>query len=137
MRNEYIARMETDFEILDALPGGHGGARRGAGRKPKTHIKPEAVKDFETARARNESVKADLNELELEIKTKRYLPREAIQQAAATALASLAQGLRSLPDALESSGISPDVCLQVSAAIDHALDDIANDFKMMVDDEIK
>ena len=45
-----------------------GGARPGAGRKPADYVPSEDRLDYEAARARNESAKADLNELELAIK---------------------------------------------------------------------
>ncbi len=129
--------MDFDSDVLDALPksSGHGGARRGAGRKPAGYVKPQEVKDFEIARGRNEAAKASLNELEYKIKTGQHLPREAIQQAAAMALASLAQSLRSIPDALESEGVPPDICEAVSLKIDTTLDSIADDFEMMVGEE--
>ena len=119
-------------EISNRPLNGHGGARRGAGRKSADYEKPQEVKDFDAARARNEMAKAELNELELKIKSREYGPRTAFRQAAATALASIAQTLRSVPDNLERRmGVSPEVAEEVGKQIDAALDDLASEFEMM------
>lgn len=107
-----------------------GGARPGAGRKPAGYVPSDDRLDYEAARARNESVKADLNELELAIKRGDYVPRAEVQAATATALSALSQTLRSVPDNLERVlGISPDVAQEVGAQIDSALDNIATQFE--------
>ena len=107
-----------------------GGARPGAGRKPVGYVPSDDRLDYEAARARNESVKADLNELELAIKRGDYVPRAEVQAATATALSALSQTLRSVPDNLERVlGISPDVAQEVGAQIDSALDNIATQFE--------
>ncbi|MQR02338.1 DUF1441 family protein [Glaciimonas soli] len=115
---------------------GHGGSRRNAGRKSDTHIKPETVIDYDEARARNESIKADLNTLEFKIKSSEYVARNGVRQASATALASLAQTLRSVPDNLERKlGITPEVAEEVGRQIDAALQDLANEFEIMCGDD--
>ena len=107
-----------------------GGARPGSGRKPAGYAPSDDRLDYEAARARNESVKADLNELELAIKRGDYVPRAEVQAATATALSALSQTLRSVPDNLERVlGISPDVAQEVGAQIDSALDNIATQFE--------
>lgn len=111
---------------------GHGGARAGAGRKPKDYVKPTAIEDFEEARARNESAKADLNELEFKIKSGEYVARSAVIQATATAYATIAQTLRSLPDHLERRvALAPEVAEEVSRQIDEALGELAAVFERM------
>ena len=106
--------------------------RPGAGSKPAAYVRPEEVRDYDQAKARNETAKAELNELEVKIKTGEYGSRAAYRQAAATALASLAQTLRSVPDNLERRlGVSPDVAQEVGNQIDAALDDLASEFEMM------
>ncbi len=107
-----------------------GGARPGAGRKPADYVPSEDRLDYEAARARNESAKADLNEMELAIKRGEYVPRAEVQAATATALSALSQTLRSVPDNLERTlGISPDIAQEVGRQIDAALDDMATRFE--------
>lgn len=107
-----------------------GGARPGAGRKPADYVPSDDRLDYEAARARNESVKADLNELDLAIKRGEYVPRAEVQAATATALSALSQTLRSVPDNLERTlGLSPDIAQEVGRQIDAALDDMATRFE--------
>jgi predicted nucleic acid-binding Zn-ribbon protein len=106
--------------------------RPGGGVKPAAYVRPEEIRDYDQAKARNETAKAELNELEVKIKTGEYGSRAAYRQAAATALASLAQTLRSVPDNLERRlGVSPEVAQEVGNQIDAALDDLASEFEMM------
>jgi len=125
--------IDNDIDLFADTPKRtHGGRREGAGRKPADYVPPPEKLDFDKARARNEQSKADLNELEFRIKSKQYLPRAAIQQAAATAIASFAQTMRSVPDNLERThGISPEIAEEVGKAIDLALQDLAHEFQMM------
>lgn len=129
----------ADIEVVDPprpSVNGHGGARRGAGRKPNDYVPTVAEVKFEDARARNEVAKAALNEFELKVKSGQYLLRTSVQQAAATAIASFAQTMRSVPDNLERTlGVSPEVAEAVSRAIDSALEDLASEFKMMAGPE--
>lgn len=109
----------------------HGGVRPNAGRIAG-YVKPDEVKDYDKARARNESAKAELNELEVKVKSGEYGSRASYRQASATALSSLAQTLRSLPDNLERKlGIAPEVAAEVGYMIDNALSDLAVEFEMM------
>ena len=107
-----------------------GGARPDAGRKPADYVPSDDRLDYEAARARNESAKADLNELDLAIKRGEYVPRAEVQAATATALSALSQTLRSVPDNLERTlGLSPDIAQEVGRQIDAALDDMATRFE--------
>ena len=107
-----------------------GGARPGAGRKPADYVPSDDRLDYEAARARNESAKADLNELDLAIKRGEYVPRAEVQAATATALSALSQTLRSVPANLERTlGLSPDIAQEVGRQIDAALDDMATRFE--------
>ncbi len=109
-----------------------GGKREGAGRKPRDVERDADYADYGKARARNEAAKAKLAELDLMVKTGEYVPRVAVRQAAATAMASLSQSLRSIPDNLERTlGISADVAEEVGKAIDATLNDLADEFEMM------
>lgn len=127
--------MFTDdgIEVLDRpLNSGHGGARRGAGRRPNDYQPTDTELTFDKAKARNEAAKADMNELEYKIKSGQYLPRAAIQEAAATSIASFAQSIRSIPDNLERTlGVTPEVAEAVGIALDAALEELANEFRMM------
>lgn len=127
-----MATVQID-DILDAPRKSRvGGYRPGAGAKPAGYVKPQEMQDYDAARARNESAKAELNELEVKIKTGEYGSRASYRQASATALASLAQTLRSVPDNLERRmGISPEVAQEVGDMIDAALNDLASEFEMM------
>jgi len=88
--------------------------------------------DYDEARARNEAAKADLNELELAVRRGIYVERAAVQQATATALATLAQTLRAVPDNLERRlGVSADVAQEVGVMIDNSLDDLATEFEQL------
>jgi phage terminase Nu1 subunit (DNA packaging protein) len=130
-----IARMTAaDFELTSdgsVKMNGHGGARRGAGRKPADYVKPKEVLDFEQARARNEASKADLNELDFKIKSGQYVSRDAVKKASATMLATLAQSLRSIPDALERKGLSPEMCVLIENVINETLDSAASELEML------
>ena len=73
-----------------------------------------------------------MNELEFKIKSGEYVEREAVKQASATALAAVAQSLRSLPDTLERKlNITPEVAELIGAEIDATLDSLAEDFALM------
>lgn len=79
------------------------------------------------AKARKETALAGLNELQLKVKSGEYLPRAAYQEATATLLAMLSQGLRSLPDTIERKlSVSPDVLQMIEAAIDDGLNEVAD-----------
>lgn len=121
-------------EVLDAEPKNHrnhGGARDGAGRKPNSYVPPPEKLDYDKAKARSEAAKADTLELEFKIKSKQYVDRATVIQVTATAYAAIAQTLRSIPDNLERKGHSPDICEAVGLHIDDALNDLAEQFRML------
>lgn len=87
------------------------------------------------AQARKETALAGLNELELKIKSGEYLPRSAYREATATLLATLAQGLRSLPDTLESRvGLDPRALELVDTAVTEALNNVAETLALFTGD---
>ena len=117
------------------LNNGHGGARRGSGLKPGGYKRSDDEIDMDKAKARNESVKADLNELKFKVESGQYVMRSAMQQASATIIASFTQTMRCVADNLErTKGVSPDVAEAIGIAIDAGLDDLANEFKMLCAD---
>lgn len=78
------------------------------------------------AKARKETALAGLNELQLKVKSGEYLPRSAYQEATATLLAMLSQGLRSLPDTIERKcNLPPDALELVEQVIDEGLNEVA------------
>lgn len=96
-----------DVEVIGETPdpekpkSRRGGARPGAGRKPAGWVPPPMKMNYDEAKARNETAKAVLAELEVRIKTGQYVSRDAVRDVVATALSAISQRLRSLPDLLE------------------------------------
>lgn len=133
-----------DEFFTESRPNGRGGRREGAGRKPKqeqelldAEITESGGITYNVARARNEAAKAVLNELEVKIKSGEYVARDAVRQATTTALATLAQGLRSIPDNIERTlAIAPEVAEAIAQAIDESLADLANELQAMCDEGI-
>ena len=114
------------------MPNGHGGYRQGAGRRPRDYEPSGDQADLASAKARNEAAKADLNELDLRVKSGEYVSRAAVREATATALATLAQTLRSVPDNLERElNIAPDLADDIGKRIDAALDEVADEFEKL------
>lgn len=132
-----MSNLLDEFFGEDAPISGHGGYRPGAGRKGKAveDAGAEDYLDFNKARARNEAAKASLNELELQVKSKQYLPRSAYIEATATAIAAFAQTCRTVPDALERKGISPELCEKVMHTLDAALADLASELEKFTETE--
>jgi phage terminase Nu1 subunit (DNA packaging protein) len=124
--------VQNEFEILDRPLSGHGGFRPGAGAKPAGYEKSADLKNLDREKARHEAFKADLAELEVRKRRGDLVERAAVKIAAATALATLAQALRSVPDALErEANLAPEIAERVGVMIDSALDDLADTFEMM------
>jgi len=95
-------------------------------------VKPRPVQDFETARARNELAKAQINEIEAKVKAGQYVERAAVRQASAMAMSSIAQTLRSIPDLLERRlGIDPTLAEEIGRQIDESLNELAEEFRLM------
>ena len=130
--------MHADFDLAPdgtVNPSGYGGARKGAGRKPKGYVKPEVVKDIDKSKARKEAALADQHELTYKIKSGQYVERAAVQQASATLLAELGQSLRSMADNLERKfNLAPNIVANISVTIDEALDNVANGMEMFAGD---
>lgn len=141
--------MDADFE-LDADGnvsdiGTHGGRRAGAGgpkglSREQMQAKANASADNDCeldptspdrltiavrkamAVALKEESIAGLKALELQVETKKYLPRDAFREATATLLATLSQALRSIPDTLERKhALSPEALKFVEDTIDKQL----------------
>lgn len=125
----------TDVEVVSEKPkrNGHGGARPGAGRKREGYKPPPEKVDFDKAKARHEYAKAALAELELRRRMGDVVSRAAVRDASAHALASVAQSLRSVPDDLERKfGLTPEQAEAIGKRIDEVLNDLADEFEMLV-----
>ena len=86
------------------------------------------------AKARKETALAGLNELQLKIKSGEYLPRAAYQEATATLLSMLSQGLRSLPDTIERKfSVAPEVLQLVEETIDSSLNHVAESLALFTE----
>lgn len=145
--------MTDTLELMQdgTVKSGRGGRREGAGRpkgySPKLRNKIESGEvdpnDEETPEAtriayRKALAIADKEEalaqqawLKFNIDSKEFLPRTAFREAAATLLAELAQGLRSLPDEIERKhSLSPDVLMLIEHTIDARLNSVAAGLEM-------
>lgn len=139
MRSGYHVQMQKSEStvVFDRpLTSGHGGARRGAGAKPAGYERSTDECDIDAAKARNESIKADLNELKFKVESGKYVLRASMQQASATIVASFTQTMRCVADNLErTKGIAPDIAEAIGVAIDAGLNDLADEFRMLCDED--
>lgn len=112
---------------------GHGGARRGAGRRSADDdSQSTAQQDYDEEKARHEKIKADEREFKLAVLQGEYVPRADVQQAAATAMSVLTQSLRSIPDNLERTlSLAPELVEQIAIQIDASLSEASAAFKAM------
>lgn len=107
--------------------GGHdlydaADALRGLFQSRATHD-PDSLCPFE----RRQHYEAELRKLELAKRSAEVVSRADVQQASATAFATCAQSLRSIPDNLERRlGLDPDVAAEVGIIIDEAMNDLAD-----------
>lgn len=116
------------------VPGQRGGRRAGAGRKSEAVEKGTADAHivYAKARAKNEAFKAQLAELDFKIRSGEFVSRAEVRQASATAMATIAQTLRSIPDNLERRlGLSAEVAEEISLLIDEAMSDLADQLEKM------
>lgn len=113
-----------------------GGFRPGSGTKAAGYVPPQEKVDFDRERAAHEKVKREQRELNLAIKRREYLPREAQRQAAAAAVAMFSQAMRAIPDNLERTcNLTPEQAEQAAIAIDSALSDLAAGLRALVLDD--
>lgn len=119
------------IEPLKPYNSGHGGARQNSGRRGKEYESSDVALDFDEARARNETAKAGLNEIELKIKAGEYIARADVQSASATALATMAQTMRSIPDNMERKGIAQEICATVERIIDDVMAGLSQELQKL------
>ena len=145
--------MDADFDLDDSgnvVPTTERGGRRPGAGRPKgmgneqMQAKADAAAENDDeldptspdrltiavrkamAVALKEESLAGLKALELQVETKKYLPRDAYREATATVLATLSQALRSIPDTLERKhSLSPAALQYIEATIDEQLSSAA------------
>jgi hypothetical protein len=110
---------------------GRGGARQGAGRPPKDSEPTPEKHDFDVAKARHETIKADLAEIDLKLKRRQYLSRDAYVQASSTIISAFAQSARTIQDRLEREGIPVPVCQKVGEILDSMMEQLSKDFEVL------
>lgn len=145
--------MNADFDLDEngnvTVTSGHGGRRSGAGgpagvsrekmqakmdaaNAGEEELDPEssdrltiAVRKAMAVALKEESI-AGLRALELQVETKKYLPRDAFREATATLLSTLSQALRSIPDTLErKQSLPPEALKFIEDTIDKQLSSAA------------
>lgn len=111
---------------------GWGGYREGSGRKPNGYPESPERKDFEAERALHEKVKREQREFKLAQERGEYLPRAAVRQASATAVALLSQALQSLPDNLERAcNLTPEQAETAQRIVDAAMHELSIGMKAL------
>lgn len=107
--------MQTDSEPTDAGDG------------------PNPYVAHKQAQADHERLKIEEREFDLEIRKGLHVEVAAVEQATATALAAMAQTLRSLPDLLERRcGLQPAAVRLVGQVVDEVLASTAASLQAMV-----
>ena len=84
-------------QIIPVIRPGRGGARPGAGRKPKSPDASDPYSILAKAKAKNESYKAELTLLEYKTRTGELLPRDEVSRAWSEQIAIAKGRLLSLP----------------------------------------
>ena len=87
----------AETPVIPAIRPGRGGARPGAGRKPKSPDASDPYSILAKAKAKNESYKAELTLLEYKTKTGELLPRDEVAQAWSEQITIAKGRLLSLP----------------------------------------
>jgi hypothetical protein len=88
--------------------------------------------DLGKEKAQHERAKRLNQELDYSIKIGKFVPRDAVAQASATAMAAFVQTMRSVSDNLERrNGVDAHTCSLVDEAINVALDTLADEFQKL------
>ena len=124
-------------------PATNGGVRPGSGRKGvvieaavKARVDAEGdYLDYAVAKAQKETYHARMAELDFNVKSGKFVSRDAVRSACAASFAAIAQTLRSIPDNLERRlGVSPEVAQEVGNLIDDSMDELALELERMSND---
>ena len=128
------------------MSNGWGGSRsrsgpRGGANNPETYDPaaddgaPSLMAQLDAEKLAHERVKREQREFKLAVERGEYLPRDAVRQASATALAVLSQALRTIPDNVERQmSLAPEVITLIERSVDAALSEAALAFKVMAND---
>ena len=131
-RAQGFASLEAGMPEIAALPPG---LIRDAATKAAKEMIHEAQKKRQRVALTiiaHEKIKADLAELEFRKVSGELVDRSEVRRASATALATLAQGLRSVRDIVERKyNVSPEIADAIGKEIDDALDNLATAFEKM------
>jgi hypothetical protein len=121
----------TESITTDEKNPGWGGSRARAGRKKRAEIPEEdPYLVLAHAKAKHESMKAEIAELDLKKRSGELLERVAVETAAARMHSAMAQYLRGLPDDLERKcGLTPETVAALELAIDSATVELAERIK--------
>lgn len=88
-------------QIIPVIRPGRGGARPGAGRKPKSPDATDPYSILAKARAEREIYRAQLDKLKYRQAAKELVPAAEFERALSEAFKLMAVTLESLPDVLE------------------------------------
>ena len=87
----------AETPVIPAIRPGRGGARPGAGRKPKSPDASDPYSILAKAKAKNETIKAELTLLEYKQRTGELIPKDEVAAAWADQIAIAKGRLLSLP----------------------------------------
>lgn len=87
----------AETPVIPAIRPGRGGARPGAGRKPKSPDATDPYSILAKAKAKNETIKAELTLLEYKQRTGELIPKDEVAAAWADQIAIAKGRLLSLP----------------------------------------
>jgi hypothetical protein len=118
------AMTDNDDPVIRKSTPGHGGARPGAGRKPKTD-QADAYTVLAKAKAKRETYRAQLEELRYKQAAGQLLDASTYERALSSAFSTVAQTLESLPDVLErDAGIDGAAVERCREVIDRMRDEL-------------
>ena len=103
----------------------HGGARPGAGRRPK-EAQSDYIEQFNRARAEKEAALARLRQAEADERERALIPAEEVQNTVSRGFAVVAQSLLAIPDRLERIGMSGDQAEEVERILHAAMEGVAD-----------
>lgn len=111
---------------VDPTPGKHGGARPGAGRKPKsTGEANDPYLLLARAKAKKETFLAHQEELNFKRAAGQLFDRDQVMRVFTTTVATFAEQMRSVPDLLErKAGLTPKQAEMTADEIDTQLEEL-------------
>lgn len=118
-------------EIFD-MPGAAAASPQGrASAETEAATKVDYI-ELQKAKARTEIAKADKMELDVRVRSARYVERAIVQAEGAKLLNALSQAIRSIPDGLERQlDLPPEVVDGLAKGLDAALREIGGKLEML------